>query len=152
MCSSDLIGVAGLPNILAGEGSVAIEPEQMPVLVRNYVDSLVEKDRFFDVTSIVTEMRMIKSTEELQLARHAAQVSIAMMKAGYETLGDGVPEYEVALAISAAGTHKSAELLEEYYDDSRMSPMTHFLQIMACRRSEERRVGKECRSRWSPYH
>ena len=120
-----------LPNILAGEGSVAIEPEQMPVLVRNYVDSLVDKDRFFDVTSIVTEMRMIKSAEELQLARHAAQVSVAMMKAGYETLGDGVPEYEVALAISAAGTHKSAELLEEYYDDSRMSPMTHFLQIMA---------------------
>ena len=22
----------------------------------------------------------------------------------------------------------------------------------ACMRSEERRVGKECRSRWSPYH
>ena len=22
----------------------------------------------------------------------------------------------------------------------------------ACSRSEERRVGKECRSRWSPYH
>ena len=22
----------------------------------------------------------------------------------------------------------------------------------ACKRSEERRVGKECRSRWSPYH
>ena len=22
----------------------------------------------------------------------------------------------------------------------------------ACARSEERRVGKECRSRWSPYH
>src|SRR5258708_11551750 len=26
-----------------------------------------------------------------------------------------------------------------------ISPLTHF-------RSEERRVGKECRSRWSPYH
>ena len=23
---------------------------------------------------------------------------------------------------------------------------------MLCLRSEERRVGKECRSRWSPYH
>ena len=23
---------------------------------------------------------------------------------------------------------------------------------MKCARSEERRVGKECRSRWSPYH
>ena len=25
-------------------------------------------------------------------------------------------------------------------------------QLKAHRRSEERRVGKECRSRWSPYH
>src|SRR3712207_6870595 len=24
--------------------------------------------------------------------------------------------------------------------------------VEPCRRSEERRVGKECRSRWSPYH
>ena len=23
---------------------------------------------------------------------------------------------------------------------------------IVCKRSEERRVGKECRSRWSPYH
>ena len=26
------------------------------------------------------------------------------------------------------------------------------LAMLAFRRSEERRVGKECRSRWSPYH
>ena len=25
-------------------------------------------------------------------------------------------------------------------------------QVMEAARSEERRVGKECRSRWSPYH
>ena len=25
-------------------------------------------------------------------------------------------------------------------------------RILAAKRSEERRVGKECRSRWSPYH
>src|SRR2546422_846310 len=29
------------------------------------------------------------------------------------------------------------------------APATHAIRI---RRSEERRVGKECRSRWSPYH
>ena len=30
---------------------------------------------------------------------------------------------------------------------------THaFVEKWAVRRSEERRVGKECRSRWSPYH
>ena len=26
------------------------------------------------------------------------------------------------------------------------------LKVRGIRRSEERRVGKECRSRWSPYH
>ena len=28
----------------------------------------------------------------------------------------------------------------------------HGPNILKLRRSEERRVGKECRSRWSPYH
>ena len=26
------------------------------------------------------------------------------------------------------------------------------VRFVGCKRSEERRVGKECRSRWSPYH
>ena len=30
--------------------------------------------------------------------------------------------------------------------------LTGALSIAATTRSEERRVGKECRSRWSPYH
>src|SRR5215470_19592014 len=30
--------------------------------------------------------------------------------------------------------------------------VTHWRCREACARSEERRVGKECRSRWSPYH
>ena len=29
---------------------------------------------------------------------------------------------------------------------------TQFYNTAKCHRSEERRVGKECRSRWSPYH
>ena len=120
-----------LPALLNGSGPVAIEPEQMPAVVRNYVDSLVEKKQLFDVTNIVAEMRMVKSSEELQLACHVAQVAMAMMTAGYETIGDGVPEYEVALAISASGTRRSAELLDEFYEDSGMPPSTHFLQIMA---------------------
>ena len=33
------------------------------------------------------------------------------------------------------------------------TPFTHLASIAAAiDRSEERRVGKECRSRWSPYH
>jgi len=120
-----------LPGALAGVGRVAIEPELMPPVVRAFVGSLVETGRLADVTPIIADMRMIKSAEELDLARHAGEVANAMMNAGRAAIGDGVPEYEVALATSAAGTHKAAELLAAHYCDARMSPNTHFLQIMA---------------------
>jgi len=35
---------------------------------------------------------------------------------------------------------------------SQFSARTQALRSLLVRRSEERRVGKECRSRWSPYH
>lgn len=120
-----------LPIVLSGEGRIGIEPDQMPAVVRQYLSSIVETDRFVDVTPVTGDMRMIKSAEELQLARHAGQVAMAMMNAGRAAIGDGVPEFEVALATSAAGTRKAAELLAGHYDDACMSPNTHFLQIMA---------------------
>ena len=120
-----------LPALLSGSGSVGIEPDDMPPAVRGYLDGIVEPSRLRDVVPVVSAMRMIKSDEELMLARHAAQVAMAMMEAGRAAIGDGVREYEVALATSAAGTRKAAELLEAHYQDSRMSPNTHFLQIMA---------------------
>ena len=33
-----------------------------------------------------------------------------------------------------------------------VSMLGSFFESKGFRRSEERRVGKECRSRWSPYH
>ncbi|MEE3288448.1 MAG: Xaa-Pro peptidase family protein [Pseudomonadota bacterium] len=120
-----------LPGALAGVGRVAIEPELMPPVVRAFVGTLVEAERLADVTPIIADMRMIKSAEELDLARHAGEVANAMMNAGRAAIGDGVPEYEVALATSGAGTRKAAELLAAHYCDARMSPNTHFLQIMA---------------------
>ncbi|MDJ0936006.1 MAG: Xaa-Pro peptidase family protein [Kiloniellales bacterium] len=120
-----------LADVLNGAARVAIEPNHMPPVVRNYIGLVVADSRLGDVTPIVAEMRMIKSAEELQLARHAGQVAMAMMEAGRAAIGDGVPEYEVALATSSAGTRKAAELLAAHYEDARMSPNTHFLQIMA---------------------
>ena len=122
---------AELPAALAGTGRIAIEPELMPPRVRAYVDSQAEADRLGDVTPMVAGMRMIKSPDERQLARHAGQVAMAMMEAGRAAIGAGVAEYEVAMATSAAGTRKAAELLAAHYPGGAMSPMTHFLQIMA---------------------
>ena len=66
--------------------------------------------------------------------RRPQQLEAARSRCGPDVvgvLGHGVPEYEVALATAEAGTRKSAELLAAHYDDPRMSPNTHFLQIMA---------------------
>jgi Xaa-Pro aminopeptidase len=122
---------AELPDILKGAVRVGVEPDHMPPLVRAFIDSQVPEERIDTVTPLLADMRMIKTPEELQLARHAGQVANAMMTAGRAAIGEGVPEYEVALATSQAGTRKSAELLATYYDDADMSPNTHFLQIMA---------------------
>lgn len=122
---------AELPDAVRGARRVAIEPDHMPPLVRGYVDSLLTDTDTTSVTPLLADMRMIKTEEELQLARHAGQVGIAMMQAGRAAIGAGVPEFEVALATSQAGTRKAAELLAAHYTDAYMSPNTHFLQIMA---------------------
>lgn len=118
-------------SLLAGKARrIAIEPLRMPAVVRNFLDEHGVTDPK-TVSPIIENMRMIKSEEELALARHAGLVASTMMDAARATIGDGVPEFEVALAASAAGTRKAAELLRTHYGDGRMSPNTHFLQIMA---------------------
>ena len=120
-----------LPAAIEGTTRVAIEPDHMPPVVRSYVNQILGEDHLTSATPILAQMRMIKSPEELQMARHAGQVANAMMNAGRAAIGNGVPEYEVAIATSQAGTRKAAELLSAHYEDADMSPNTHFLQIMA---------------------
>ena len=122
---------AEIPAAVKGATLIGIEPDHIPALVRRYVDGLVGTQYLRSITPILSEMRMIKSTQELQLARHAGEVANAMMDAGRAAIGDGVPEYEIAIATSQAGTRKAAELLIAHYGDVEMSPNTHFLQIMA---------------------
>ena len=50
-------------------------------------------------------------------------------------------------------------LVKTYLEESSSGPPRKYYQLtraghaaLAAQRSEERRVGKECRSRWSPYH
>lgn len=122
---------AELPKAVHGAACVGIEPDHMPPIVRRYMDDLLGAETISSVSSILADMRMIKSAQELQLARDAGQVANAMMAAGRAAIKDGVPEYEVAIATSQAGTRKAAELLSAKYEDTDMSPNTHFLQIMA---------------------
>ena len=122
---------AELPKAVHGAACVGIEPDHMPPIVRRFMDDVLGAETISSISSILADMRMIKSAQELQLARDAGQVANAMMAAGRAAIKDGVPEYEVAIATSQAGTRKAAELLSANYEDTDMSPNTHFLQIMA---------------------
>ena len=120
-----------IPSTLKNYNRIGIELNHMPAIVLNYVNSLVDQKKIIDVTPITSDMRMIKSEEELKLARHTGEVGLAMMIAGRTAIKAGMAEYKVALAISNAGTRKSSEILNKNYKETRMSPLTHFLQIMS---------------------
>ena len=59
------------------------------------------------------------------------------------------------LCISFGGDSRAVPVKDAYYVGLYLgapdSAITH-IGIVEKIRSEERRVGKECRSRWSPYH
>ena len=57
--------------------------------------------------------------------------------------------FTLALVISLTGCVNTNKLSE--YDMTGIS-FIEYTDIDTVCRSEERRVGKECRSRWSPYH
>lgn len=122
---------AELPGILGQATRIGLEPDAMPPLVKRAVDDLAGGTPIVSLSPQLGALRMIKSEEELQIARHAGQVAMSMMQAARETIGVGVPEFEVALATHAAGTRKAAELLDQHYAPGDMSPNMHFLQIMA---------------------
>tara|TARA_A100001011_G_C14236373_1_gene811203 strand:- start:200 stop:1348 length:1149 start_codon:yes stop_codon:yes gene_type:complete len=120
-----------IPDFIFSDSKIGLEPNLMPPIVQNYLFEIINKKQVEDITPIIQEMRMIKSSEELKIARHAGEVANAMMSAGRDAIKDGAFEYEIALATSSAGTIKASELLKKFYNESSMSPNTQFLQIMA---------------------
>ena len=61
---------------------------------------------------------------------------------------------EIAVDIYRGSGIKRDQVTEEGIPCVRYGEIytTYGVWFEKCKRSEERRVGKECRSRWSPYH
>jgi Xaa-Pro aminopeptidase len=83
-----------------------------------------------DAASIVGEMRMVKSPEEIVVMRQAGKVAVAMLEGARSIMAEGVPEYEIALAAIAGGTRKAATFLSAEGPDRMMSPTIYNLQVM----------------------
>ena len=74
---------------------------------------------------------------------------ICVGKLNAKYFAEGVAEYQKRLAAFAS--FRIVELPEEKIEEKNASDAV-VKKALDKERSEERRVGKECRSRWSPYH
>ena len=122
-------------NVLAASvgkppAALWVELQQIPAIVRNVLDEQYRGIKLENVAPILSEMRMIKSAQEIMVMKQTGVIAAEMMKAAEGALTEGAPEYEVALAIINAGTRKAAGFLTEKGWEAFISPMIHNLQIM----------------------
>src|SRR2546422_5930683 len=111
-----------------------------------------------DPTARMREMISAEASEqELRLAALTAQMTtlgedgLNKAKAGLTTLEELVRVIEVSSKTESICP--SCARIVQY--DFMACPYCETVlgrNCIGCKRSEERRVGKECRSRWSPYH
>ena len=60
-----------------------------------------------------------------------------------------IPKNKLTVVTGLSGSGKSSLAFDTIYAEGQRR---YVESLSAYARSEERRVGKECRSRWSPYH
>jgi Xaa-Pro dipeptidase len=109
---------------------IGIEKHKTHPRVLEAISEAAPQVEIVDVAAIVDDQRMIKSAEEIAAMRQAGQVAVAMVEGARAALKEGVPEYEVALAIVAAGTRRAAEFLAAEKQPTLFSPTIHNLGIM----------------------
>ena len=89
-----------------------------------------------------------------KLACKSRDLYPAFAKALHEETGIDVELDTTGTLYLAFNEHDQEEIEKRYRWQARADLAVELLSAPAARelRSEERRVGKECRSRWSPYH
>ena len=120
-----------LANALGDKPSqIWIERGHIPAIVRNHLDDTYPSVPLHDISSVLGEMRVIKTAFEIEIMKQAGEIAGAMMGAAHASLAEGAQEYESALAVINAGSHKAATFLTATGWDRFVSPMIHNLQIL----------------------
>ncbi|SEW12277.1 M24 family metallopeptidase [Natrinema salifodinae] len=94
--------VAGvLEELDVADGRIGLEMDAATFSAKSYtrLRKNLPEAAFEDATLLVGWLRITKSERELEYMRQAARISENAMRAGLETIEDGVPEYEAAAAI-----------------------------------------------------
>ncbi|MCR9219272.1 MAG: Xaa-Pro peptidase family protein [Alphaproteobacteria bacterium] len=128
-------GPRGWPAVLGealggAPAALAVEKPSLPAPVRNLLDAAYPETRLDDVAPLIGALRRIKSPLEVDVMRQAGRIAGAMMRAAHESLEEGRPEFESALAVIDAGTRAAAGFLTDRGWERFVSPMIHNLQIL----------------------
>ncbi len=106
---------------------IGTEVHHMPAMEHVFLEDRYRNVPIVDVGPTIARLRMVKSPAEIEVMRQAGLVGRAMMDAAVETIAEGVPEYETALALMAAGSRKAAEFISE---ENLVSPLIHDLVLL----------------------
>ncbi len=128
-------GPRGWPAVLGellGESphSIYVERSLMPAILRNYFDEVYPGVALREFAPWMNRQRVIKSAEEISIMKRAGEIAAAMMSAAEDSLAEGAPEYESALAVMNAGTRSAAGFLTDAGWEAFVSPLIHNLQIL----------------------
>ncbi len=95
--------------LVPDKGRVGIEFDHVTLLNRARLEAALPGVEFVDVAEPCMRMRMIKSGEEQRIIRDGAAISDIGGAACVEAVGEGIPEYEVALHSTEAMVREIAK-------------------------------------------
>ena len=104
-------------------GRVGIEYDHVNLENLKKLQDALSEAELVDISKMTMRQRMVKSAEEIELIRNGAQVADIGGAACVEAIGEGVPEYEVALHSTQAMVR---EISRRYPESDIMDTWTWF--------------------------
>ena len=91
--------------------SLAVEFDShfLPVGRFRAIEAALDEARFVEFSSVIWEIRLIKSEREIACLREAARIADAALMAAVKAAGAGVPERECAAALYATALRQGAD-------------------------------------------
>ena len=108
---------------VTNSGRIGIEYDHINLENLKKLQDVLFDAELVDISKITMRQRMVKSAEEIELIRNGAQVADIGGAACVEAIGEGVPEYEVALHSTQAMVR---EISRRYPESDIMDTWTWF--------------------------
>ena len=108
---------------VTNSGRVGIEYDHVNLENLKKLQDALSDAELVDISKMTMRQRMVKSAEEIELIRNGAQVADIGGAACVEAIGEGVPEYEVALHSTQAMVR---EISRRYPESDIMDSWTWF--------------------------